>query len=384
MDLVYDFYEKSLRKHQEELCGDAVKITRANGKTVAVLSDGLGSGVKANILATLTSEIVSTMLNNNDSLEEVMRTVLGTLPICQVRNMAYATFTVLEIDERRNRFKVINTDNPPIFYIRDGQIRRPLRCQERILNRDVFAHEGDLKEGDFIGMASDGVLYAGLGKSMNFGWGWEQIGQFLEETLRIKEISAQEIVNALMEETEALYGGEVGDDATFVGMRVRQKRNLILFTGPPLDKSKDSRVVEEFMRFNGRKVVCGGTTANIVSDYLQEPIETDIGSMSEDTPPLGRIKNVDLLTEGIITLSRTIDLLRKNRKMLLKQRNTGAMALLSELLFADHIVIFAGRTINPYYQNPILPKNISIRLSLVNELADLLRSLRKDVLIRLF
>ena len=386
MDLFYDIYDKSLKKTGEELCGDSVKISRVNGKTVAVLSDGLGSGVKANILATLTSEIVNTMLNNEVPLEEVIRTVLGTLPICQVRQMAYATFTVLEIDEKKNKFKVINSDNPPIFYLRSGKITRIERQKQLILGREVMAYEGDLQHGDFIGMATDGVLYAGLGKTMNFGWGWENIGEFLEQTLMAKEMSSEEVVSSLLDETEVLYGGDIGDDATFVGMQVREKRKLIVFTGPPIDRSKDPRVVDEFMRFDGKKVVCGGTTANILSTYLNTPIETDIESMSEEVPPIGKMKGVDLLTEGIITLAKVIECLKKGKKISSNVRcgNNGALSLLSEMLYADHIVFFVGRTINPFYQNPLLPKNISIRVSLVNELADLLRDLRKDVLVRLF
>ncbi len=386
MKLFYDIYEKSLKKHGEELSGDAVKISRGGGKTVVVLSDGLGSGVKANILATLTTGIVNTMLAHEVPLEEVIRTVLGTLPICQTRQMAYATFTVLEIDERKNHFKVINSENPPIFLLREGKAVQPAQSSERVLGREVVAYHGELRQGDFIGLATDGVLYAGLGKVMNFGWGWDHIAQFLEEALTAKEMSAEEIVSCLLDEVEALYGGEVGDDATLVGVQAREQRKLIVFTGPPIDRDKEGRVVDEFMRFDGKKIVCGGTTANIVARHIGEPIETDLESMSEDVPPIGRMRSVDLLTEGIITLARVIEYLKKNRPSPSgeKVRNHGALRLMAEMLYADHIVFFVGRTINPFYQNPLLPKNISIRLGLVNELAEILRGLRKDVSVRLF
>lgn len=377
----YDIYESSLRKTGEELCGDQVKISKVKNKTIAVLSDGLGSGVKASILATLTSEIVNTMLNNDVALDEVIKTVIGTLPICQVRQMAYSTFSVLEIDSIQNTFKVINCDNPPIFHFRGGKSVQGVRRVQKILDKDITVFEGDLLKGDFLGMISDGVLYAGLGGRLNFGWGWEQIKEFLEILLKEGTYSAEDIVERVMYQTTVLYDNKIGDDATFVGIHVREKKRMIVFSGPPIDPDKDAEICARFLQFPGQRVICGGTTANIMAEHQGTHIETDMSTMYEDIPPIGAMKNVDLVTEGIVTLSKVVDRLKApNFNSRRPISGTDGVSLLLKKFIESHDILFlVGQTINPYYQNPLLPKNISIRVNLIRELIVVLQALHKEV-----
>ncbi|NEO52338.1 MAG: SpoIIE family protein phosphatase [Okeania sp. SIO3B5] len=152
MENFLDIYNFSLNKKGEELCGDQVKFRKAENKTIIVLSDGLGSGVKANILATLTTEILINMLNTDDvSLEDVIETVIGTLPICQVRKIAYATFTVIQINHKNNNFLVINFDNPPVLYFKKGKLVQLENKTEKILDKKIIFSEGKLEKGDFLG-----------------------------------------------------------------------------------------------------------------------------------------------------------------------------------------------------------------------------------------
>lgn len=381
MDNFLDIYELSLNKHGEELCGDKVKFRKTENKTTIVLSDGLGSGVKANILASLTTEILITMLNADVALEEVIKTVIGTLPICQVRKIAYATFTIIQIDRKINKFKVINFDNPPTFYFKKGKLVKLETKTAEILGKKIIFAEGDLERGDFLGAISDGVLYAGLGQTLNFGWGWESIAKFIENLYVTRSHSVRNIIHSVIAETHSLYRGKIGDDATFVGVYVRKVNPLMIFTGPPLEKNKDNYYVEKFLNFDGRKIVCGGTTGNIVAKYLGETIEMDISTMRKELPPIGQLKGVDLVTEGILTISKAIELLKAcncdvNR---LPNDNNGAVMLVREILEADSILFILGQKINDFYQNPLLPKNISIRRNLVEELVKLLRDKQKEV-----
>jgi len=381
MDLFYDVYESSLKKSGEELCGDKVKILKEAGKTMIVLSDGLGSGVKANILATLTTEIVMTMLHNDIPLEEIIRTILGTLPTCQVRNLAYATFTVVAIDEHNKTFQVMNVDNPPFFHIRGGKVLRHETQTTEILGKQVTAYEGPIEKGDFLGIMSDGVLYAGLGDTLNYGWGWENIAVFLEGVFQRPVACASEGVRPVMDQTERLYGGKLGDDATFVGTLARESSTLHIFTGPPVNRNSQDFYIRQFLNASGRKVICGGTTANLVARTLGRTVETRAAENSKDVPPPGAIEGIDLVTEGIITLSRTLELIKKDAP---RPKHTGkgmnaAVLLAAEMMQADHIRFMVGQSVNPYYQNPLLPKNISIRTNLVEMIASELRQYQKSV-----
>jgi len=385
MNLFYDVFESSLKKTGEELCGDKVKILKEAGKTLIVLSDGLGSGVKANILATLTTEIVMTMLHNDIPLEEIIRTILGTLPTCQVRNLAYATFTVVTIDERNKTFQVMNVDNPPFFHIRGGKVLRHTPQTSAVLGKQVTSYQGSIEKGDFLGVMSDGVLYAGLGDALNFGWGWENIAVFLEDVFQKPVACASDAVRPVMNQTERLYGGKLGDDATFVGTLARESATLHIFTGPPVDRDSQDFYIRQFLNAEGRKVICGGTTSNLVARALGRAVETRTEGNSKDVPPPGAMEGIDLVTEGIITLSRTLELIKKDAP---RPEHSGrgmnaAVLLAAEMMQADHIRFLVGQSVNPYYQNPLLPRNISIRTNLVGMIAAELRQYRKSVEIAL-
>lgn len=382
-DNFFDICELSLNKKGEELCGDKVKYVKTDNKTIIVLSDGLGSGVKANILASLTTEILITMLEADILLEEVIKTVIGTLPICKVRKIAYATFTIIQINHETNHFKVINFDNPPVFYLKKGKVVKLDTKTEEILDKKIIIAEGYLDRGDFLGATSDGVLYAGLGDTMNFGWGWDNIAKYIEGLFICQVHTARNIIHNVISETHDLYRGKIGDDATFVGVYVRKRNPLMIFTGPPTAEEKDPIYVERLLMFEGRKVICGGTTGNIVANQMGETIEMDISTMRRDLPPIGKLSKIDLITEGILTISKAIEILRNcncDLSRLPSDRN-GAVLLANEILEADSIFLLVGQKINEFYQNPLLPKNISIRRSLVEELVKLLREKQKEVVL---
>jgi hypothetical protein len=382
-DCYLDIHAESLKKAGEELCGDTVRVLRGERGTTIVLSDGMGSGVKANILATLTAEILLKMLQREVSLSDTIETVLGTLPICKVRKLAYATFTVVQIDHADGRFRLINFDNPPPFFFRrNALVRLPMRAEEIAGRRIQFA-EGTLEQGDFLGIVSDGVLHAGLGVALNFGWGWENVARFLEGSLLLQGRSARPVVQRALGETRRLYRDEPGDDATFVGIVARRRNAAIVFTGPPLDRAQDELYVRRVLGFPGRTVVCGGTTAKIVGAYLGRPIAIDVGTLRPDVPPIGRLPQVDLVTEGILTMAKALEYLKAagwDPGRLPADRN-GATLLAGEVLRADRVYFLVGQRINEFYQNPLLPKSISIRRSLVEDLAGHIRRSGREVVV---
>jgi hypothetical protein len=380
----FDICELSLNKQGEELCGDKVKFKKTETKSTIVLSDGLGSGVKANILATLTTEILITMLKSEIPLEEVLKTVIGTLPICQVRKIAYATFTIIQINHLTNQFTVINFDNPPVLYFKKGRVIKLEHKTDKILGKKILYSEGTLERGDFIGAISDGVLYAGLGDTMNFGWGWDNIAKYMENLFIHQATTSRHIIEQVLHKTQSLYREKIGDDATFVGVYVRRRNPVMIFTGPPLDISQDEAYAEQLLSFEGRKVICGGTTGNIVSNYMGETIEIDVATMRKDLPPIGKLSEINLVTEGILTISKATEILKQCQCNLsrLPRDNNGAVLLAREILEADSIFFLVGQQINEFYQNPLLPKNISIRRSLIEDLVNLLREHQIEVSIQ--
>ncbi len=380
-----DIHEASLRKSGEELCGDQVRIARTPGRTIAVLSDGLGSGVKASILASLTSTIILTMLKRDAPMDEVISTVIGTLPVCKVRQIAYATFTVVEVSHPGLGFRVLNFDNPPPILLKAGHPAPIAGRTERIADREVTLHEGRLERGDLLLALSDGVLHAGLGATMNFGWGRDNVIRHLEQTLLLHGTTggARGIVGKLLAETNRLYRAKPGDDATLVGFFVRARKSLCVFTGPPLSGEDDRSTCDRLLAFDGRKVVCGGTTANIVGNHLGIEIESDLSTLRRDIPPVGFAPGVDLLTEGILTTARALDMMRRangDPQRLPADRN-GAAMLAREFLEADYIEFLIGQSISEYYQNPLLPRNMSIRVNLMKEVVQFLRESRKEVVV---
>ncbi len=379
----FDICALSLNHKGEELCGDQVKTLRTPRRSIVVLSDGLGSGVKANILARLTSEIIVNMIRAEAGMDDVMETVIGTLPVCKKRKVAYATFIVVEIRHDTGAFRVINFDTPDAMLIKRGR-PTPLDQEVReVAGKELRFSEGILERGDLLGIMSDGILYAGMGGAYNFGWGREQISKFLEETIRLHAWSAEGVSERVLRETKRCYGDSPGDDATFVSILARRSNSLMVFTGPPLERDHDEACVERFMAFPGRKVVCGGTTGEIVGIYTANLVKTLPETADDDIPPIGKLPDIDLVTEGILTLAATLKLMKDCDGVIgrLPSKKNGAVLLSKELLKADSITILAGESINPYYQNPLLPRSVSIRRSVLVQIVTVLESYGKEITI---
>lgn len=381
-----DIHTIQLNKHGEELCGDQVRVLTGEDKTRIVLSDGLGSGVKANILSTLTAEIIIKMLQEEAPLKDVMETIAATLPVCKDRKLAYATFSVIEMERESGKFRAYNFDNPSILFFHHGKYQELPSEIEKIGERKVLIHSGRIIADDFLAMVSDGVIYAGLGIALNYNWSLVKIAEFIEKLFIYHPSSARSLVQATMAHTRELYGGQPEDDASMVGMLMRASRTAMVFTGPPLNESDEDGLVERLMSFDGERIVCGGTTGKIVSFFLGENVETDMSTSRENIPPIGYLEGIDLVTEGILTLNKAaewIDETGGDINRLPVDRN-GAVLLARSLLSADEITFLVGQKMNPFYQNPLLPLSVNIRKSLVEKIAAQLTRLNKHVKVEYF
>jgi hypothetical protein len=367
--LYYEWGTRQLLKHDEELCGDAVAVTRHADSVTLALADGLGSGVKANILATLATRIAMKLLENELPLSEVVETLGKTLPVCQVRKLAYSTFAIAQFF-RDGRARIVEFDTPPAILLR-GRQATPLVYDERTTGGKAIREAlVDLRLGDWFVFVSDGVLNAGIGGVYPLGWGWEQTTRFLERHAH-PDLSAQELADKLAQTVSELYAGAPGDDVSIVVIKVRHKLVATVLTGPPSDPAKDESVAARFERRLGRHAVCGGTTAKIISRHLGRPLEVDLETMKPDVPPLARMDGVDLVTEGILTLTRAYELLQSGAgKDDVRFRTDGAAALVRLLQDADHVHFMVGMAVNPAHQNPNLPHQLGMKLAIVHNLAE--------------
>lgn len=377
---------KSLHKHGEELCGDAVKITTTPQSLVVVLSDGLGSGVKANILATLTTQIVATMVEQGEELEDVVATLMETLPECQERRLAYATFAVLRVDRGREAY-LVEYDSPPLILVRDGEVVELPFHEREVHGRLLREMQFTLQKGDYMVLVSDGYIHAGVGGLYRLGWGWKNLAIAVKRWAATGG-EAHSLVDALSRTCLKLYDGKPGDDSTAVAMYVRPAIYATILTGPPRETADDRAVVERLMRSPGLKIICGGTTAQMAARELGEELEVEWippskrapGQRSrKGAPPTAKLNGVDLVTEGILTLSQTVEWLEQVEHVReLPAEQDAATRLARMLLGADFIHIIVGTAIN---QNQIadIVRGEPLRLVYVKELVRVLERHGKSV-----
>lgn len=371
-----------LSKEGEELCGDKVVLTQNAKGNIIVLSDGLGSGVKANILATLTTKIASSMLKRGIPLVDVVNTIADTLPVCQQRKIAYSTLHIIKINPT-GLATVVEFDSPNSFLVRNGEVF-PFPVEERIISgKKVAVGKLQLLENDIIVAVSDGVVHAGIGGLLKLGWGWRGIAEQLRQ-ICVQDRNAGYISDQIIHCCEGYYLGLPGDDSTVVAVKVRRARHLTLLTGPPVDPCSDSKLVKRFIRQPGKKIVAGGTTANIVSRETGRGLIVDLSCYNEKIPPIAHIEGIDLVTEGILTLNAVLDRINDPKKGCAERQCDGATFMTRMLLEADHIDIFAGKAVNPAHQNPNFPFEMNLKSQVLAKLQTELQAKGKQVNIEWF
>ena len=385
MKMHVDTAYRSLFKYGEELCGDNVRITRTEDSVFAVLADGLGSGVKANILSTLTSTIISTMLTEGAAMEQAVETIVSTLPICSVRKLAYSTFSVLQIKDTGEAY-LAEFDNPACIFIRNGELMELEMTDNEYAGKTVYESRFTVFPGDVLALISDGVVYAGVGSILNFGWTWESVAEWLRKE-SLKEKSAPRLAAALSQAVKELYMDKPGDDSTVMVARISPRQVVNMFAGPPKNKDDDPKMVRDFMTSSGKKLICGGSSANIVARVLNRSIETSLDYVDPLIPPIATIQGIDLVTEGVLTLSRTVEILQEyldhetDSFYFKKLDEKNGAAMLAKILLEECTTLnmFIGTAINPAHQNPGLPSDLSIKLKLIDKLCGLMERLGKRV-----
>lgn len=388
-DLCAEIGFKSINHYGEELCGDHVDIIEQDeNSTVIVLADGLGSGVKASILSTLTSKIISTMMAEGMPIEECVSTIAATLPVCSVRGVAYSTFTIMHLLNNET-IEIIQYDNPQVIVIRDYKKYDYPKTEINIGGKKIYKTVLKLQENDIFIAMSDGCPHAGIGLEYNFGWKIEDITDFME-TMSQCGYTAKNLSTVLVDECEKLYGGKPGDDATACILKIRKREPMNILFGPPSNRDDAGRMMSLFFSKGGKHIICGGTTSSIAAGYLNKPLKPSLEFEQADIPPIAHLEGVDLVTEGVITMNRVIeyakDYLNENEMYEHWNFKRDGASLICQLLFeeATDINFYVGRAVNPAHQNPDLPINFNIKMNLVEEISKSLRQMGKRIKVSYF
>ena len=376
MDNYIDYACKSINKYGEELCGDNVEIVKQKDGLILVLADGLGSGVKANILATLTSKIAVTMLKNGLSIEETIDTITNTLPVCSRRQLAYSTFTIINM-KYNGQVYMIEYENPSSFFYRKGEILDLEKIEREVNNKKIRESYFEMVKGDFLIVVSDGVVHAGVGELLNLGWQWQNVKEYLKVNLQ-KNDPVAKITQDLIKKCQELYNNRAGDDTTVCTIALKEKKYLDLFIGPPKHPKKDHILFEKFKKSKGYTVVSGGTTANIIARELGESVVVDLCNYDRSLPPIGKIKGVNLVTEGLLTLNKVVEIL-KNDSIENYPKEDGAVKIINIINSCTNITLHLGKAINNAHQNPDLPEEFNLKAKVVIELKKILLFMGKTV-----
>ena len=374
----------NVNKNGKFCCGDTFmsRKMQEENRLVCVLSDGLGSGVRANILSTMTASMALNFCLRNEPVVRTANIIKNTLPIDSSRNISYSTFTIADVDALTGTGKVVEYDNPPFLLIRNGKV---IDVDKELMDVDytftdeehppvgnVYISHINFKPGDRLIMFSDGVVQSGMGISsanMPFGWGVDGIAAYAEKVIaQNSTISAQDLAHDIV--TRAVFndGYKSKDDITCACVYIRSPRRLLLCSGPPFDEAKDKYLGDVVRDFDGKKIICGGTTSKIISRQLNEPIEVPLTNLSPDMPPASIMKGIDLITEGILTLGKLNELLERKGASDIKGNKTPAHDIFNLLMQSDCIHFLIGTKINEAHQDPSLPVELEIRRNVIKRI----------------
>jgi len=387
--LYVDIGYQSLNKFGETLCGDTVELVeRGDGETILVLADGLGSGVKASILSTLTAKIIAKMVAESMSLETCIHAIAATLPVCEVRKIAYSTFTVICITKDRVA-EILQYDNPDVILLRNGKHLEFEKTVEIIGDKQIYKSRVPLGEGDMLIAVSDGAINAGVGKTLNFGWQRSHLIEYVER-LGSHKFSAKAQTTALLEQCDVLYRGEPGDDTTVCTVRLCARSPLNWLIGPPANPADVPHMMSLFFAKPGKHIVSGGTTSILAAEFLGAELVTDLDYIDPNIPPIATVQGIDLVTEGVVTLSQVLiyarDYLGENKLYMDWRTKKDGASLIARLLLeeATDIDFYVGLARNLAHQQSDIPIDFKLKMKLVEEIAEALKKIGKHVTLSYF
>jgi len=371
-----DICARSFCKHGEDICGDSHKVFYTPDSTVVVLSDGLGSGVKASVLSTLTVEIIGGLVTGNLTTHEVLETLISTLPVCKWRGIAYSTFSILRI-YNTGQATLVEYDSPKALRMRGGSDVIPMNgANLDICGKPIRESHFRMRPGELFLQMSDGIIHAGVGSTLPMGWQESGVQSYLKHVAPLAEGDPEKLAEYVLKQASELWMTGAGDDGTVLATRYRKAVNAVVITGPAGSPDDMPTMLSDFASFKGRKIVCGGTTSHLVADRLNAEVQVDMKYLTSGLPPTAKIKGIDLVTEGMLTLNRTVEYLKHG---IPQGEENAATELVKSLHAIDGIRFLVGTARNAAHQNANFPSELLLRRTVVESLAVLLRGVGKHV-----
>ena len=363
-------------KNGEDICGDSYKVFHNQDSTVVVLSDGLGSGVKANVLSTLTVEIVGGLMSGDLSTHEVIETLIASLPVCKSRGIAYSTFSILRIYDH-GQATLLEYDSPTALKIKGGEkVSSIIGSEIEVFGKLIRESHFKINPGDMIMQISDGIVHAGIGATLRMGWQEEGIQSYLKHVAPLADGNPDKLANYVLKQAAELWLSNCGDDGTVVATKYRKAINAVIITGPAGEKRDTPKMIKEFLKTDGIKIVSGGTTSHLIADKLGQTLEVDMKYIDSGLPPTAKIKGVDLVTEGMLTLNRIVEYLKYGNQPC---EENAATKMLNILLACDGIKFMVGTARNSAHQNANFPPELLLRRTVVEAIVNLLKEKGKTV-----
>jgi len=374
----------------ERICGDVFisRKVKEENRTIAVLSDGMGHGVKANVLATLTATMAVNFTMEHKAADKIADIIMNTLPVCSERHMSYSTFTIVDI-EHNGLTTILEYDNPQTIILRNNSPFDPgwkklVLESEKNAGKEILTCQFEPRKEDRILFCSDGIAQSGLGTDKYpLGWGRIHMQDYAIKLIRNSpKISAAKLAVKMVAMAHRIDAYSSKDDTSCASIYFREPRKLLIITGPPYEEINDRQLGKEVRAFKGKKVICGATTADIIARELGVEIEDNLVFEDPELPPVSHMEGIDLVTEGILTITKVTRILKDYSS----SYNLGkgpADRIVKLVKQSDEIQIIIGTRVNIAHQDPNLPVELEMRRTVVKRMARLLEEkFLKEVSIR--
>ena len=366
-----------VKKYNQNAYGDYFVSKRYpdEGRLIAVLSDGLGSGIKANILSCMTATMLLRFIEDEQiSIKKAAKIIMNSLPVCKVRHISYSTFSAVDCNDEGD-VKIVEEGNPQFIWIRNNEVMQPefeLIKSKTFKNRQMKVYKIKLRLGDRLIFCSDGVTQSGLcGGRLKLGLRREGLIVLVKDKLdEHPDISSTELSQYIVQQAINIETSrQPKDDISACVMYFREPRESLVFTGPPFHQNKDAEYAMMFDTFKGKKAICGGTTANLISRELNRPVTMEKTISIGKLPACSYMEGVDLVTEGVLTLTKALEYLESGTYDI----DNAAGKLVKFFLDSDCINFMVGAKLNQAHYDPALPIEIEIRKTIVKKIAAVLQ-----------